>query len=62
VFSSWSVPMSYTTRTPVELQSVVKDSVKLRLGGWREMAARPAVSEFVKRGHRRLCAVVNSDL
>jgi hypothetical protein len=44
VFSTQSMPRGYITRTPAELQSVVRESVKRRLGCWSEMAASPAVS------------------
>jgi hypothetical protein len=44
LFSMWSIPRGYIMRTPTELQSVVRESVKWRQGGWCEVAASLVVS------------------
>jgi hypothetical protein len=43
MFSTWSVPRGYIARTPAE-ESVERESVKRRLGGWCEMEASLGVS------------------
>lgn len=44
-FSLRYVPRGNITRIPAEVQSVVRESVKLRLGGWREVAASLGVNQ-----------------
>jgi hypothetical protein len=49
----WAVPTrGYIKRTPIELQSLERQAVKRRLGGWCEMAARLRICQLK---HRENC-------